>query len=91
MVGNPISQCPRSCGPTANQNYSPNGDPGVDALLSTFAHELTEGIIILEFKHGLVTTIPISHYQSIAVTDPISDSLPLRAWQDVGGDEVCCN
>lgn len=91
MVGNPISQCPRSCGPTSNQNYSPNGDPGVDALLSTFAHELTEGIILLECKHGPVLIILFSHYLSLAVTDPISDSLPLRAWQDVGGDEVWCN
>lgn len=42
MVGNPITQCSSSCGASVNQIVSPNGDPGVDSILSVFAHELTE-------------------------------------------------
>ena len=44
MVGNAATQCADSCIPTENQSQSPNGDVGVDALLSGFAHEITEAI-----------------------------------------------
>lgn len=43
MVGNPIS-CISGCAPSQNQKLSPNGDAGVDAMLSVFAHELTEAV-----------------------------------------------
>jgi len=43
MVGNPIS-CIDGCAPSQNQQTSPNGDAGVDAMLSVFAHELTEAV-----------------------------------------------
>jgi len=38
-VGNPAALCPRSCGA---QTVGPNGNAGVDALVSVLAHELTE-------------------------------------------------
>jgi hypothetical protein len=43
MVGNPTA-CIDSCAPPSNHRVSPNGDAGVDAMLSVLAHELTEAI-----------------------------------------------
>jgi hypothetical protein len=39
FVGNADEQCPRSCGA---QQITPNGDPGVDSMVSIVAHELEE-------------------------------------------------
>ena len=44
FVGNPSTQCPKSCIPPENRSNSPNKDVGIDALLSTLAHEITEAI-----------------------------------------------
>ena len=43
MIGNPTA-CIDGCAPPDNQKKSPNGDAGVDAMLSVFAHELTEAV-----------------------------------------------
>ena len=43
MVGNP-SSCLRGCAPQQNAKTSPNGDLAVDAMTSTFAHELVEAV-----------------------------------------------
>jgi hypothetical protein len=43
MVGNPQA-CLRGCAAPTNQILSPNGDAGVDAVFSIYAHELTEAI-----------------------------------------------
>lgn len=43
LVGNPTA-CIYGCAPSDNIKVSPNGDTGVDAMLSVFAHELTEAI-----------------------------------------------
>jgi len=42
FIGNP-SSCLAGCSPN-NQNVSPNGNPGVDAMVSVTAHELMEAI-----------------------------------------------
>lgn len=44
FAGNPSSQCPYSCIPQQNRFKSPNNDTGIDALLSAFAHEITEAV-----------------------------------------------
>ena len=36
--------CPDSCGAVGNERASPNGDIGVDSLISTVAHELAEAV-----------------------------------------------
>ena len=38
FIGNPGVQCPKAC----LANYAPNGDYGVDAMISILGHELTE-------------------------------------------------
>ncbi len=43
MVGDPTA-CIDGCAPPDNQKKSPNGFPGVDAMLSVLAHELTEAV-----------------------------------------------
>lgn len=40
-VGNAASLCPNSCGV---RSVSPNGNPGVDAMVSVVAHELAEAV-----------------------------------------------
>ncbi|CAF3738873.1 unnamed protein product [Rotaria sp. Silwood1] len=40
FIGNP-KNCMTSCS-VFNRNISPNGDPGVDAMLSTMGHEMVE-------------------------------------------------
>ena len=40
-VGNAASLCPDSCGV---RSVSPNGNPGVDAMVSVVAHELAEAV-----------------------------------------------
>ncbi|KAH6562503.1 hypothetical protein BASA60_011131 [Batrachochytrium salamandrivorans] len=44
MAGNPPASCLSGCAPPNNQNSSPNGDVGVDAMLSVLAHELAEAV-----------------------------------------------
>ncbi|KAH6566381.1 hypothetical protein BASA60_009516 [Batrachochytrium salamandrivorans] len=44
MAGNPPAACLSGCAPPNNQNSSPNGDVGVDAMLSVLAHELAEAV-----------------------------------------------
>ncbi|CAF2029835.1 unnamed protein product, partial [Rotaria magnacalcarata] len=42
FIGNPQT-CMNGCGPV-NPTYSPNGDTGVDAMISVIAHELVESM-----------------------------------------------
>ncbi|KAH6570978.1 hypothetical protein BASA60_007407 [Batrachochytrium salamandrivorans] len=44
MAGNLPASCYGSCAPPKNQLKSPNGDIGVDAMLSVIAHELAEAV-----------------------------------------------
>ncbi|KAJ1341294.1 hypothetical protein BSLG_004024 [Batrachochytrium salamandrivorans] len=44
MAGNPPAACLSGCAPPNNQNSSPNGMWGVDAMLSVLAHELAEAV-----------------------------------------------
>lgn len=41
FVGNPATQCPNRC-MTNGLGASPNGNPGIDAMVDTLAHELAE-------------------------------------------------
>lgn len=43
QVGYP-SRCLYGCAPTMNSKISPNGDIGIDGMLSTVAHELVEAV-----------------------------------------------
>jgi hypothetical protein len=42
FVGNASQQCPGGC--EAQSSVSPNGNPGVDGMISVFAHELEESV-----------------------------------------------
>ena len=42
FVGNAVTQCPNGC--LAQTNSSPNGDIGVDGMVSVLAHELAETV-----------------------------------------------
>jgi len=42
FVGNPSIQCPDGC--MAQQNASPNNNPGADAMASIMSHELSEAV-----------------------------------------------
>jgi len=42
FVGDPSVQCPEGCEPQTE--VSPNGNPGVDAMVSVVAHELAETV-----------------------------------------------
>jgi hypothetical protein len=44
MVGLPSNSCLSGCAPRQNQRKSPNNDPALDAMISVFAHELTEAV-----------------------------------------------
>lgn len=41
FIGNP-ARCPGNCMASFNQSVSPNGDPGMDGMISVIAHELDE-------------------------------------------------
>lgn len=43
QVGNP-TRCLYGCAPTMNSRISPNGDVGVDGMMSAIAHELVEAV-----------------------------------------------
>ena len=43
FVGN-TDRCPNSCIASENQEVSPNGDTGVDGMLSVLAHEIVEAM-----------------------------------------------
>ncbi|KAH6592698.1 hypothetical protein BASA61_004464 [Batrachochytrium salamandrivorans] len=44
VTGNPPASCIGGCAPPSNQRVSPNGDVGVDAMVSVIAHELAEAV-----------------------------------------------
>ncbi|KAJ1339802.1 hypothetical protein BSLG_005570 [Batrachochytrium salamandrivorans] len=52
LSGKLPESCISECAPASNQSASPNGDIGVDAMLSVVAHELTEA------ASDLATTVP---------------------------------
>lgn len=95
FVGNPTS-CLAGCSPN-NQNVSPNGSPGVDAMISVIAHGTItdnyrerEGVGDGERSSSQFPTsprFPVIIELTEAVTDPVSDVDTLRAWQDAQGAE----